>query len=886
MNNIYNFKKNFLHNVEINKEILEDENKLNNSFNKNNLTTYPNTADVLNINSIENKNLHNISKKYIDFNNTINKRKFNEFKSNATNALKKLYNEDEEIVKKLDFLELYDYSSYHKTKQDLINNNLFFYKSNNTNNMRGLTSTMAISNKIKSLIKNDNILKKSELSNTIKKTLSNNIDNPYENTEFDYRFNYRINKEVSNRFANINFECQKNEELKLSINKLDNLSSLRDHLIRKLEEANTELKEKKLDYDFYKTYHPEVINKDNLIFFYELFLKSKGINPVYITNATNGLVNKNTNSINYKIDNYYTINNNKSTKDILNKKNINKQNLNKNSQKRDSLITSMLDSKECNIDKITTNFKRIINNNIADSLTIDQTFLANQHKKFLDDKRNNCILTLKEEINNIENNVISNKYLLELKDIENKIIYYKNKKKVITECLINHYHKLLLDGKDTRTEGLVWIIKAIYLLGYDVITSYMPDFLDENAVAYIFINAQLSMKVQENYDNISYLKEELKSLNKDYFELEKIFKCFNVENNYDYFSNQYNIGNKCKTIIDKGTIIHGDVKLRLPKELFGNFSYNTLKKNRNLSKNQSIIFALNNYTKRSQCNSRKSSSRSKIKKISLNHIKKNEKKLKFNTKNISTYNKDNKISLKSKCLNSNNDLNSVDFQSLSSTRHAIYNSKNINSPEKEGIINKDNSIINNYKSPKRFNPETPISSILEYNRKIINQRKIAEIELEKIKTKQSKINKFINSKLLKSNNLSSEQKNFLLLEKAIRAGIQENELKSINYKNIDRYISNKQKLNPESIKLIQKIKAEEEKVQLIKEKIDYLKNNELDRIYKEIIYNNYLKRFNTNKKTIISALIGEEFLYDELNRQDKLEKVFLLLFVILLIHKN
>jgi len=58
--------------------------------------------------------------------------------------------------------------------------------------------------------------------------------------------------------------------------------------------------------------------------------------------------------------------------------------------------------------------------------------------------------------------------------------------KDITSKLLLHYHKLLLEGLDTRSEGLTWVIKAIWSLGSNVIMSYLPTFLDELAIRFLF----------------------------------------------------------------------------------------------------------------------------------------------------------------------------------------------------------------------------------------------------------------------------------------------------------------------------------------------------------------------------------------------------------------
>lgn len=58
--------------------------------------------------------------------------------------------------------------------------------------------------------------------------------------------------------------------------------------------------------------------------------------------------------------------------------------------------------------------------------------------------------------------------------------------KSVRSSLISHYHNLLRQGRDTRSEGLVWIIKEILLLGTTVKLSHLPTFLDETCIAYLF----------------------------------------------------------------------------------------------------------------------------------------------------------------------------------------------------------------------------------------------------------------------------------------------------------------------------------------------------------------------------------------------------------------
>jgi hypothetical protein len=56
----------------------------------------------------------------------------------------------------------------------------------------------------------------------------------------------------------------------------------------------------------------------------------------------------------------------------------------------------------------------------------------------------------------------------------------------ITNSLLCYYHNILQEGREIRKEGLVWVIKAIWNLGYDVIISFFPSFLDEKCLKYLF----------------------------------------------------------------------------------------------------------------------------------------------------------------------------------------------------------------------------------------------------------------------------------------------------------------------------------------------------------------------------------------------------------------
>jgi len=108
----------------------------------------------------------------------------------------------------------------------------------------------------------------------------------------------------------------------------------------------------------------------------------------------------------------------------------------------------------------------------------------------------------KQKAKEIENDIINNKN--EKKEINEKLNLtlenlkniHKNKNYVIQK-LYNHYLNLLHEGKDTRNEGLSWIIREIFNLDKKVMLSYMPEFLDKLCIQYLFNMTHLNVEISE-----------------------------------------------------------------------------------------------------------------------------------------------------------------------------------------------------------------------------------------------------------------------------------------------------------------------------------------------------------------------------------------------------
>ena len=101
--------------------------------------------------------------------------------------------------------------------------------------------------------------------------------------------------------------------------------------------------------------------------------------------------------------------------------------------------------------------------------------------------------------------------------IQKRILCNKEKKNlyIIRKNLINSYHLKLYEGLDFHGEGLPSIIKDIWNLGVNVNVSFMPSYLDEKAIDFLFKKARQSIElnkirqvIKDNENELAmYLKE-------------------------------------------------------------------------------------------------------------------------------------------------------------------------------------------------------------------------------------------------------------------------------------------------------------------------------------------------------------------------------------------
>ena len=124
-------------------------------------------------------------------------------------------------------------------------------------------------------------------------------------------------------------------------------------------------------------------------------------------------------------------------------------------------------------------------------------------KKEKDEKKiykHRVVNQLKEELKKID---------IELSDINTKLDEFKIQESDIIQKLMRHYEGLLYRGKDTRSDGLIWIIKAIWKLGKNVPMQFIPTFLDFNAIEFLFKLANKSIELENKKKQLNESKKNL-----------------------------------------------------------------------------------------------------------------------------------------------------------------------------------------------------------------------------------------------------------------------------------------------------------------------------------------------------------------------------------------
>ena len=346
-----------------------------------------------------------------------------------------------------------------------------------------------------------------------------------------------------------------------------------------------------------------------------------------------------------------------------------------------------------------------------------------------------------------------------INDVEKQKEILTNRKQSVIQELYRHYLNILKTGKDTRNEGLSWVIKEIFLLGKKVLTSYFPEYLDHLGKTFLFKQAKIGL----NMDVINY---------------------------------KINM-----------------VKQRLYEK--GIFNGSTIEKNDNL--NCSDIDNLNNLNNDSKYESIKSE------KMNLNN---NER-----CKTIS--NLDKKYTLEISSHKNRNFIKKIKMN----------NNRNMLSLNHHNFV-KSNNLISNIKDS--FNiTKTRIDNYTKYN-KDINDSNLTKYNTINIYGERKK------EKLILTDNNIPDVIRLNDLEEYIEQKNSESIIK--NY-NIGKLIEEYNNLNKQLIEM--------------KKKQEDMKKKEMDRIFNEYLTNNYYQKYGVEKNIVLSALIGEDNINNELNKQIK-----------------
>lgn len=223
-----------------------------------------------------------------------------------------------------------------------------------------------------------------------------------------------------------------------------------------------------------------------------------------------------------KIENY------KLDLEIINNFNFSENNFRK-------IYLSQLKSNSNSIKSDFTNRSSSLNSSNTDKIKSKELDLYIKREKA---KLNNKKLIAMEKLSkfNIKRNSILSKYNsceTELHDLKKELNKIKDK-------LILHYHKLLFEAKDTRSEGLSWIIRALWKLKTNVLLSYLPKFLDKKSIEFLFKYSDKLVEIEQIQKKIQEKKDYLKNFGKQIERLSiKLLKDdMNENNNYNNNDNE------------------------------------------------------------------------------------------------------------------------------------------------------------------------------------------------------------------------------------------------------------------------------------------------------------------------------------------------------------
>ena len=457
------------------------------------------------------------------------------------------------------------------------------------------------------------------------------------------------------------------------------------------------------------------------------------------------------------------------------------------------------------------------------------------------EKVNKIKQEIKIKIKELEEKKIS---LIEKIDVcENELKKFKEIHQNIKEELLVHYHRLLMEGKDTRKEGLSWIILAIWNLKSNVLLSYLPRFLDQNIVLFLFEYSSLLKKIKETEKKIQELALKLK----------------------EHKENIKNITNKNNDNIVNNYIYKKEEEYNNKDEIVNN--------QKNMEEEEEEEEKENENEKEENNNKEEEDENMENDDLDNNENTKNE-------NNENSINKENNNKTKEDNLNINEQIKEEKNET---------EKEEIENEEENEMINiskKEDNYKENYLQNNKFG-ETFKTSLYNTNSEKIetkNNNLFFDKNNFKKENNNAKEDNYIknkeNSGKKEDINVNSLPMNFIksLFRKEdlykSKKGIEDKEkkIKLNDFKNM--FNRKSYAVDYKTFELFNEHKNMEKYCLKLKEKADSLMKKELDRISKSFYLYDYGGIINIDQKTVISALVGEDSLISEYNKQKRQEKEY------------
>lgn len=157
-------------------------------------------------------------------------------------------------------------------------------------------------------------------------------------------------------------------------------------------------------------------------------------------------------------------------------------------------------------------------NSFNESIQKEIAKLVKEVKILLDDN-----IKLKSEINET------------ISVFEEELKYLKEIYEKLRQKQIEYYTNILIQGKDTREKGLVWIIIRLFSLKALVDESMFPSFLKNNQIKYLLKIGKLNFQVKKYQKKVKTLKDKLNMI----YKLPKMK--LNLNQKMDLFKNNINL---------------------------------------------------------------------------------------------------------------------------------------------------------------------------------------------------------------------------------------------------------------------------------------------------------------------------------------------------------